>query len=324
MPANKHGYRFMKVLVILAMWISTPVLGHQDPEISGYIEVDGGRIWYRLNGSKHLGTQPAIIVMHGGPGGTHRGNMPYVSLSDEYPVILYDQLGSGNSDLPNNPDNWNVERFVSEIDHIREALNLDRVVIAGHSWGGTLAAEYGVRNPPGLEAAILSSPLINTQQWIADNKVWIEQLPEETQQTLRKHESEGTTDHEDYRAAEEVFYQSHMCRKNPCPGESYRVDGPSRNVQMYEAMWGPTEFFASGSLKDYDISPRLADIRVPALMICGEYDEAVPKSCQRYADMIEDSQTFIVPDAGHSTMREDEALYLQIVRDFLAKLPEKE
>jgi proline iminopeptidase len=54
-------------------------------------------------------------------------------------------------------------------------------------------------------------------------------------------------------------------------------------------------------------------------MICGEYDEAVPKSCQRYADMIDGAQTFIVPDAGHSTMREDEALYIQTVRAFLAK-----
>ena len=319
MPVKKLVYRFIKALLVSVVWLSAPAFGHQDPEIAGYIEVDGGRIWYRLNGSQHLGTRPAIIVMHGGPGGTHRGNMPYVSLSDEYPVILYDQLGTGNSSQPDNPENWQVDRFVAEIDHIRKALNLDRVIIAGHSWGGTLAAEYAVLNPPGLEAVILSSPLINTQQWIADNQVWIEQLPEETRETLRKHEAEGTTNDPDYRAAEEIFYQHHMCRKNPCPGGDYRTDGPSDNEQMYETMWGPTEFFAPGSLKNYDVSTRLPDIRVPTLMICGEYDEAVPESCRRYAGMIDGAQVVIIPGAGHSTMQENEALYMQIVRTFLTE-----
>jgi L-proline amide hydrolase len=93
---------------------------------------------------------------------------------------------------------------------------------------------------------------------------------------------------------------------------------------MYEAMWGPTEFFAPGSLKEYDVSSRLSDIRVPTLIICGDYDEAAPKSCQRYANMIDGAQTFIVPDAGHSTMREDEAHYLQIVRTFLAQTLDRE
>lgn len=107
---------------------STNALAHQDPEIAGYIQVDGGRVWYRLNGAEHLGKTPAIIVVHGGPGGTHRGNMPYVALSDKYPVILYDQLGTGNSDRPGKVENWNLDKFVAEIDYIRTALDLDEVI----------------------------------------------------------------------------------------------------------------------------------------------------------------------------------------------------
>ena len=128
--------KYFSSLIWLAVGLmSTSTQAHQDPEIAGYIEVDGGRIWYRLNGAEHIGKTPAIIVAHGGPGGTHRGNMPYVSLSDKYPVILYDQLGTGRSDRPNNKKNWKVEHFVAEIDYIREALKLDEVIIAGHSWG---------------------------------------------------------------------------------------------------------------------------------------------------------------------------------------------
>ena len=172
-------------------------------------------------------------------------------------------------------------------------------------------------NPAGLQAAILSSPLINTHQWIADNQVWIEQLPEETKSTIRAHEAAGTTQHEDYRSAEKEFYANHMCRQDPCPNRQYREAGPEMNKQMYETMWGPTEFFAPGTLKDYDVSARLPDIAVPTLMVCGEYDEAAPKSCQKYADLIVDSMNIVIPDAGHATMSENEALYLESVRLFL-------
>ncbi|WP_417462028.1 proline iminopeptidase-family hydrolase [Kordiimonas sp.] len=303
------------LLAILAF--TSPSFAHQDPEIAGYIEVDGGRIWYRLNGSEHMGKKPAIIMMHGGPGGTHRSNMPYVALSDEYPVILYDQLGTGNSDRPGNIETWTVEHFVAEIDRIRDALGLRDVIIAGHSWGGTLAAEYATRRPEGLQAAILSSPLISTHQWLADNQVWIDQLPEDVAATIRRHEANGTTDTPEYRAAEAEFYKRHMCRTSPCPLERYRTDGPKGNGEMYEYMWGPSEFFAPGTLRDYDISPKLASINVPTQMICGEFDEAAPKSCMKYADMIDGAKTLIVPDAGHATMGDNEKLYITTVRQFL-------
>jgi len=296
------------------------VEAHEDPDIAGYVAVDGGRIWYRLNGAEHLGKRPAIIVAHGGPGGTHRGNMSYVALSDKYPVILYDQLGTGHSDRPADKANWTVEHFVAEIDHIRHALNLDVIIMAGHSWGGSLAAEYAVGGPKGLVGVILSSPLINTDQWIADNQKWIDQLPAETIATIRRHEAAGTTDHPDYRAAETAFYARHMCRQDPCPLGEYRAGGPPGNSEMYEYMWGPTEFYAPGTLHDYDVSARLGDITVPTLMICGEFDEAAPDSCYQYADMIDDAATVIVPDAGHATMRENEPLYLATVRAFLADI----
>lgn len=304
------------IICAVSFW-ANPSTAHLDPEVAGYVEVDGGRIWYRLNGARHLGKMPAILVMHGGPGGTHRGNMPYVTLSDTYPVILYDQLGSGNSDRPGAKENWDVARFVAEIDHIRKALKLDKVIIAGHSWGGTLAAEYAVRRPEGLVAAILSSPLISTHQWNADNQDWVKDLPADVQETLRLHEAAGTLHHPDYQAAVEVFYGRHMCRTDPCPGAEDSAGGPQRNSEMYVHMWGVTDFQGTGTLKDYDVSAQLPNINVPTLMICGEYDEARPRSCRRYADMIDGARYVTVPDAGHATMRDGGEFYLRAVRGFL-------
>ncbi len=305
--------------LLLILFFANPVQAHQDPDIAGYIEVEGGRIWYRLNGAEHLGKTPAIIMMHGGPGGTHRSNMPYVALSDTYPVILYDQLGTGNSDRPDDMKNWTVAHYVSEIDSIRKALNLDEVIIAGHSWGGTLSAEYAVKRPKGLKAAILSSPLIDTHQWIADNQLWIDALSEADKVAIRKHEAAGTTDHPDYIKASDAFYDRHMCRKDPCPDKGYRDAGPVWSKKIYEYMWGPTEFFAPGTLKDYSVADQLKNINVPTLMICGEFDEAAPKSCAKFAAMITDApvKNVVVPNAGHATMAENEKMYMDTVRAFL-------
>ncbi len=312
------GYLLILVGTLVA---STSASAHQDPEIAGYIEVDGGRIWYRLNGTRHLGKKPAIIVAHGGPGGTHRSNMPYVALSDSYPVILYDQLGTGNSDRPGKIENWKTERFVDEIDHIRKALGLDQVIMAGHSWGGTVAAEYAVRQPKGLVGAILSSPLLSTPVWNADGATWIKQLPENTQKILRKHADDTTMESAEYSNAVDEFYARHMCRVGRCSDHGYRQGGPAGNDTMYAAMWGPTDFRGIGTLKNYDLTPKLADISVPTLIICGEFDEAAPTSCHRFSKMISKSRVTIIPDAGHATMAADEGLYIQTVRDFLVSLP---
>ena len=305
----------LAALMLFALWL--PAEAHQDPEVSGYIQVDGGRIWYRLNGVRHLGKTPAIIVAHGGPGGTHRGNMPYVALSDTYPVILYDQLGTGNSDRPEGEDTWQVQRFVDEIDHIRRALNLDEVIMAGHSWGGTLAAEYAVRNPDGLMGAILSSPLISTAIWNADNAKWIEELPEETQAVLERHKNDKTMASAEYRVAAQAFYDRHMCRVGHCVDNGHRAGGPDGNSAMYLTMWGPTDFFGIGTLKDYDLTPELDEIQVPTLILCGEFDEAAPESCNNFGGMIEGAKVTILPDAGHATMAADEELYMTQVRAFV-------
>ena len=314
--------KIIHLLLIILFTAIPPALAHQDPEQSGFIDVEGGKIWYRLNGLEHLGKAPAIIVMHGGPGGTHRGLMPYVELSDTYPVILYDQLGTGMSakfvDDPNDHSHWTVEHFVSEIGSIRKALGLDKVIIAGHSWGGTLSAEYAVKNEKGLIAAIFSSPLISTPQWVADNREWIRQLPENYRDAIERNEAAGTFDNTEYRAAEAAFYDQHMCH-NDCVDYVFRDNGAPGNRDMYMTMWGPSEFTANGTLENYDISPKLPTVEVPVLMMCGEFDEAAPKSCAKYAAMVNDATNVVVPGAGHATLGEQKDFVIGTVRKWLAK-----
>src|SRR4029079_5824280 len=110
-------------------------------------------------------------------------------------VILYDQLDVGKSDKPNDPKNWTVERFATECCGCGNALCLEEVHLFGNSWGGTIAAEYAIGRPQGLQSLTLSGPLLSTSRWIADNDDYIRALSPEAQDALARSGGRGA-DHD--------------------------------------------------------------------------------------------------------------------------------
>src|ERR1700747_2183256 len=108
-------------------------------EQSGMAKVPGGRVWWMKSGGS--GKTP-ILTLHGGPGAAHNYLLPLRALADDRPVIFYDQLGCGLSDAPRGEGPYHVSRCVAEVDAVREALGLERVILYGHSWGTMLAIEY--------------------------------------------------------------------------------------------------------------------------------------------------------------------------------------
>jgi len=289
-----------------------------EPQQAGYIPVKGGRVWYRMNGSEHAGSTP-LLVIHGGPGFSHHYLLPLIDLAGDRPVIFYDQLDSGNSERPGNPANWTVERFVSEVDSVREALGLERLFILGSSWGGTVAAEYAMRQPKGLAGLLLASPLISTPRWIADNTEYRNQLPADVREVLDQHEAAGTIDSQAYLDAVMVFYRRHLCRLDPWPDYVNRAFELA-NLDLYVAMWGNTEFNATGTLKDYDASSRLKHIVAPTVYICGQYDEATPAACRHFSSLTPGSELRVIPEASHMAFAERRDLYMETVRQFFRKV----
>ena len=89
---------------------------------------------------------------------------------------------------------------------------------------------------------------------------------------------------------------------------------------LYGYMQGASEFVVTGSLKNYDITPRLGELRMPVLFTGGEFDEASPTTTRWYASLIPGTRAEIIPGSGHLTMHDNPDAYVRVVRTFLDSL----
>ncbi len=279
------------------------------------ISVTGGRVWFQALGE---GERTPLVTLHGGPGFPHDYLEPLGRLADERPVVFYDQLGCGRSDRPADPALWRVERFVEELQQVRDALRLERLHLFGHSWGAMLAADYALANPTGMRSLILASPPLSIPRWTADAERLRRTLPAEVQETLRRHERAGTTDSREYDAARQEYYRRYVRRLDPLPEALVRAEeGFGRAV--YQEMWGPNEFTATGNLVAYDRTPRLRELSLPVLFTCGRFDEATPEATAWYQSMVPGATMTVFEESAHLPHLGEEERYLAVLRGFLRR-----
>src|SRR5512139_3259986 len=233
----------------------------------GLVRFHGYQTWYRIVGDGE-GKLP-LLCLHGGPGMAHDYLEPLEQIAQTgRRVIFYDQLGCGRSDHPHNPAMWTVELFVEEVAAIRKALGLNEIHLLGQSWGGFLAQEYLLTKPAGVKSLVLANSAASTHRWIAEANRLRAELPPEVQLVLKEHENDGTLDDAAYISATEVYYRSHVCRLDPWPACLSRTfEQLARDPEVYNTMWGSTEFHCTGMLKDWDIEDRLGEINNPVLIL---------------------------------------------------------
>lgn len=280
----------------------------------GYVQVTGGKVWYQKYENENSKTP--VIILHGGPGSSHYSLQDLKVLAEDRSVIFYDQLGCGKSDRPTDTSLWNLERFVEELGQIRKALSLEEVHILGHSWGTTLAAAYILTKPVGVKSIIFSSPCLSAPLWAEDQESNRKQLPEEVQMTLKTCEENGTTDSQEYKDATTEFNKRFVCRLDPFP-EFLKKGAHYKNPEVYNIMWGPSEFHVTGNLKDFDCTSRLKEIDIPTLYTCGRYDEATPKSTEHFSSLTPNAKFHVFENSAHMPYIEEPEEYVKVVREFL-------
>ena len=282
----------------------------------GYIDVPGGKVWYRKVGD---GAKTPLLCLHGGPGSTHHYLEPLEALAEDRSVIFYDQLGCGKSHRPANPALWTVARFVEELAQVRAALGLDRLHLFGNSWGGVLAMQYVLDRAPELQSLILCGSPASMPRWAADCRELLEQQPAEVVKVIRDHEASGFTACPEYQAAILGFYREHFCRLQPWPASLERAFAESGHA-VYAAMNGPSEFTVTGSLKDWDVLDRLGEVTTPTLLVGGRYDECRPAQLEEMHQRIPGSRLAIIENASHLCFAEQPAEFMALVDSFLGEL----
>ncbi|HEX4661259.1 MAG TPA: proline iminopeptidase-family hydrolase [Streptosporangiaceae bacterium] len=281
----------------------------------GFIEVPGGRVWYRAVGD---GGTP-LLCLHGGPGFTHYYLEPLEALASRRQVIFYDQLGCGRSDRPEDPALWTVDRFVEELAQVRAALALDRLHLFGSSWGGMLAMQYVLDRSPELESLILCGSPASMIRWVEDCAELLAAQPAEVRQVISEHEEAGFTACPEYQAAILGFYREHVCRLTPWPAGLERSFAEA-GYAVYNQMNGPSEFTVTGTLKTWDVMDRLGEIGVPTLLVGGRYDECRPAHLEEMHRRISGSELAIIEDASHLCFAEQPQEFTALLNSFLDRV----
>jgi len=307
-------------LVAVAAFGLIACVSHQPLPDDGFADVPGGRVAFRTIGK---GDAVPVLVIHGGPGGTGCSYADTMGgVTGSRPVVMYDQLGSGNSDrMLDLHRDATLSRFVAEVTAIRQQLGLKEVHLIGHSWGATIALEYLLTGDrTGVRSVSFVGPLLSTPRWIEDANALVELLPEDARDAINAAKSSGKYDTAEFQAANEVFEAQFLSRTPrdqrvlpACESTPVRF-----NVTLYEYMWGPSEFVATGTLRDYDRIERLHELQLPTLFLVGEYDEARPESMREFQARVPGSIVKVIPGAAHAVNVDQTQAFNEAIADFLA------
>lgn len=286
-----------------------------EPTVSeGYADFRGYRTWYRIAGELGSGATP-LMALHGGPGSTHHYFGPLDGLAAERPVVVYDQVGCGASDRPQDIE-WSVAVFRDEVDAVRSQLGLDRIHLLGTSWGGMLALEHVLSGAEGIVGLILSSTLASVHQWAAEQMKLREALPADVVEVFERHERAGTYDDPEYERAMEAYFDRHFYR-GPKPRAELDRMSASKSVAVYRAMQGPNEWTITGALRGWDVRDRLGEIDVPTLVIRGRHDMSTDPISATLVNGIQGAREVVLENSSHTPVLEETDQYLQAISDFM-------
>jgi proline iminopeptidase len=274
--------------------------------------------------TKRFGNNPKIkiLLLHGGPAMTHEYMECFETFFQRqgFEFYEYDQLGSYFSDQPKDSSLWTIERFVEEVEQVRQAIGADSTnfYVLGNSWGGILAMEYALKYQQHLKGLLVSNMMASAPEYgkYAD-EVLAKQMKPEVLSEIRAIEAKKVFDNPRYmELLIPNFYHEHLCRLKEWPDALNRANKHA-NDEIYTMMQGPSEFGISGRLAEWDVKNRLKEITVPTLMIGARYDTMDPKAMEEQSKLVQKGSYLYCPDGSHLSMWDDQKVFMNGVIKFI-------
>ena len=284
----------------------------------GYMPFMGYKTYYRTVGERT--DKAPLILMHGGPGSTHNyfEVLDRVAEEDGRMLVMYDQIGCGNSYVDGRPELWTAETWVNELIALRKHLGLDTCHLLGQSWGGMLLLTYicGYEHS-GVKSGVLSSTLPASWLWGIEQARMIKELPEEYQEAIKTATETGDYSNDIYQRAEEEYMLRHAAGKPDPDGPECLLRKKRTGRESYVVGWGPNEYTPMGTLKDYDVIDKLKDIKEPCLVINGGNDLCTPYVAKVMYDNIPNSRWELFRECRHMCFVEDNDHYVEVLKEWL-------
>jgi proline iminopeptidase len=294
------------------------------PMHEGFVDAHGVMIYYMV-----IGRGAPLFIVHGGPGASHDYFLPYLlPLARHNELVFIDERGSGRSQQLSDPSGYTVENMVEDVEDVRTALNLGKITLLGHSYGGVLAQAYALKYQRNLTHLILCSTFPSTKQM---NEVFVrmkEKMSPELRAKIDAMEKQGLFGHglpyqqnrytDAYMiAAWGEGYFPYIYQNHPDPNYDPIAQGNTAWT-LYREMWGSDgEFVIDGNLKSVEYVDRLPSIHVPTLIIAGDHDECDPSLSREMHAKIAGSRLVILPKSGHMTFVDQPDLFIGSVDSFL-------
>lgn len=285
----------------------------------GYLTAaDGVRLFYRKVGPG----KETIVYLHGGPGSNFRGQEEYVEpLARGRTLIMYDQRGSGLSDIVTDPKLLTATHHVRDLEELRKHFGLEKMSIVGLSWGSALAALYAAEHPARVERIVFVSPMaprrvhlderiaklnsLRTAADIAHRREMQQQLPTANDtDTLKICREFSDSTFRLYFVDPTPEKLAHAARRCDIPPAAIR------NRPVIEAA-------VLASLGTWDLRPTLQKLSMPTLVIEGDRTNVPLEATREFAAALPNSRLVLIPNAGHEFFVDQPKLFRQTVEHFM-------
>jgi proline iminopeptidase len=274
--------------------------------------------------TKRFGNNPRIkiLLLHGGPAMTHEYMECFESFfpKEGFEFYEYDQLGSYYSDQPKDSSLWTTERFVEEVEQVRQAIGAtkDNFYVLGNSWGGILAMEYALKYQDNMKGLMVANMMASAPEYGKyAQEVLAPQMDPKVLAEIRALEAKADFGNPRYmELLLPNFYKEHLCRLEEWP-DAFNRTMKHVNGEIYTMMQGPSEFGVAGRLANWDIKARLKEIKVPTLMIGAKHDTMDPKAMEEQSKMVQKGRYLYCPNGSHLAMWDDQQVFMNGVIKFI-------
>ncbi len=281
----------------------------------GSVDIPDGKLYYEEEGNGI-----PLVLLHGGPGGTHHVFHPYFSaIKDVARIIYYDQRGSGQSSTDATGKNYTIRQAVEDLEVLRRALKLDRWAVLGWSYGGFLAQCYALTYPEHVTGLILvaaKSGLTKVAAKPGRGMMFVSQAERDAIQKIYGLENLDRL---------QRFYNKDLA--GDWKRQGYHKPTPEEFIREARYEWSPAPGFnnlMSTDASGISLDGRFDDFEIPTLIMEAEWDlswgtDKIDLMRKNHPH----AQLEVFKKSGHQIFADEPEKFFGLLKNFLATLGQK-